>query len=268
MKIIITVGHSILKNGASTSADGRPFDGVLEYAYNKEIVEKVAGYLRSAGHETDVLICPEKKFTNSTEEKSYKLSRVNNGGYGMVAELHLNASAGHNARGCEVLYLSEKGRLAAQKIQERLATVFEDRGIQKRPELYMLNKTVPTAVMVESFFCDNVKDCALAGKTNVALLIAEGIHGGKIAEDHGSQEEGKRLYHVQAGGFSVRQNAEKLKEKLLEKGFDALIVTANQGGVVYQVQTGVYNKKENAQVMEQNLRAAGFDALIVQSGTI
>ena len=59
MKILLTVGHSILKSGACTSADGRPYGGVLEYAYNKGIINRVAEYLRAAGHTADVLICPE-----------------------------------------------------------------------------------------------------------------------------------------------------------------------------------------------------------------
>ena len=84
MKIILTVGHSVLQNGNCTSADGRAYGGVLEYAYNKNIVNRVAEYLRSVGHKVDVLICPELQFTKSTDEKAYKLQRVNNGGYDLV----------------------------------------------------------------------------------------------------------------------------------------------------------------------------------------
>ena len=225
MKVILTVGHSILKNGSCTSADGRPFGGVLEYEYNKGIVDKIAAYLRSAGHEADTLICPEGRFTKSTEEKDYKLPKVNSGGYDLVAELHLNASAGHNAKGCEVLYLSEKGKLTAQRIQDRLSTVFKGRGIQKRTELYMLNKTAPTAVMIESFFCDNAGDCALAGKTDVALLIAEGIHGGSIT-GKGQESDSKVLYRVQVGAYGIKDNAEAMKKKLKESGFDAIVIKA------------------------------------------
>ena len=57
MKTVLTVGHSILKTGNCTSADGRPYGGVLEYAYNKNIVNRVAEYLRGVGHKVDVLIC-------------------------------------------------------------------------------------------------------------------------------------------------------------------------------------------------------------------
>ena len=99
MKIILTVGHSILKTGSCTSADGRSFGGVLEYAYNKNIVYQAAAYLQSAGHQADILICPELKFGKSTDEREYKLSRVNSGGYDLVCVMHLDASRVYNTRG-------------------------------------------------------------------------------------------------------------------------------------------------------------------------
>lgn len=268
MKIILTVGHSILKTGSCTSADGRPYGGVLEYAYNKNIVNRVAEYLRSAGHGVDVLICPELQFAKSTDEKSYKLNQVNGGGYDLVCELHLNASTLHNARGCSVLYKSENGRRIAQQVQDRLATVFKSNGIQKRDNLYMLNGTKPTAIMLETFFCDSSADCALAEKIDVALLIAEGIHGGAITHE---QQEGVNpapsgmLYRVQTGAFAKKENANGLLTELKRKGFDAFIVAADLGQIIYRVQVGAYGVKTNAEAMKKKLQAAGFDALIVQA---
>lgn len=268
MKIILTVGHSILKTGSCTSADGRPFGGVLEYAYNKNIVNRVAEYLRSVGHKVDVLICPELRFSKSTEEKTYKLQRVNNGAYDLAVELHLNASALHNAGGCETLYNSDAGKKYAQQILNRLATVFKSWGIQKRTGLYMLNSTKPTTVMLETFFCDNSADCALAEKTDVAHLIAEGIHGGDIA--HGQQVSADpapsgMLYRVQAGAFTSWKNAVRMKSELQKKGFDAFVTTVDLGQLFYRVQVGAYNVKSNAENMRKKLQKAGFDALIVQA---
>ncbi len=268
MKIILTVGHSILKTGSCTSADGRPFGGVLEYTYNKNIVYQTAGYLRSAGHQTDVLICPELQFVKSTEEREYKLSRVNNDSYDLVCELHLNASKLHHARGCEVLYKSEKGKQTAQQILNRLTRVFGNRGVQKRDNLYMLNSVKPTAVMLETFFCDNSADCALAERADVALLIAEGIHGGDIisVQDRPSKEpvSSGMLYRVQTGAFTVRENAENLVKELRKKDIDAFITIADLGQMFYRVQVGAFSVKENAVVMQQILREAGYDSVIIR----
>ena len=267
MKIILTVGHSILKTGSCTSADGRSYGGVLEYSYNKNIVNQAAEYLRSVGHTVDVLICPELQFSRSTDEKAYKLERVNAGGYDLVAELHLNASVLHSACGCEVLYVSENGKKFAQQVLARLATVFKSRGIQKRDNLYMLTGTKPVAIMLETFFCDNSADCDLAEKTNVALLIAEGIHGDQIAQKNESAAPipSGMLYRVQTGAFSVKANADRMLSDIKSKGFDAFITTVDLGQVIYRVQVGAFGVKTNAEAMKKKLQAAGFDALIVQA---
>lgn len=221
MKILLSVGHSILKNGRCTSADGRPYGGVLEYAYNKELAEKIRTYLQSAGHEVKLLVCPEHRFNRSREERAYKLKEENAGNYDLVVELHLNASAQHTGRGCEVLYKSEKGKLIAQKVQTQLAAAFKNRGIQKRENLYMLAQTKAPAIIVESFFCDSKEDCTAAGKTDVALLIAQGIHGTPI------QLKGKApdsLYRVQVGAYTKKSNAEQMKKNLKGAGYDSMIV--------------------------------------------
>lgn len=268
MKIILTVGHSILKTGNCTSADGRPFGGVLEYAYNKNIVNRVAEYLRSVGHTVDVLICPELKFAKSTDEKSYKLSKVNSGGYDLVAELHLNASKLHNSRGSEVQYTSEAGKKIAQRIQEQLTTVFRDHGNDYRNNLYMLTQTKPAAVIIESFFCDNSADCALAEKADVALLIAQGIHGGPIqgtSVDAGQEEPTGFLYRVQTGAFRVKENAENLQKQLRSKGVESFITAVDMGALIYRVQVGAFGVKSNAEAMRKKLTSNGFDAVIVNA---
>lgn len=191
MKILLSVGHSLLKNGYYTSADGRPFGGVLEYAYNKSIVGDVATYLRFAGHKVDVLICPEKQFDKSKEEKSYKIPKANGGKYDLVVELHLNATSLHNAKGSEVLYMTEEGKKIALRVAQSLSRAFRDRGVAKRTGLYMLNSVKPTSIMIESFFCDNSSDCEIASKTDVALLIAEGIHGSEIKAGDKTKEPQK-----------------------------------------------------------------------------
>ncbi|WP_343098975.1 S1 RNA-binding domain-containing protein, partial [Clostridioides difficile] len=73
MKICITVGHSILKSGACTSANGV----VNEYQYNKSLAPVLADTFRKEGHKADVIICPETQFKTKAEEKIYKIPRVN-----------------------------------------------------------------------------------------------------------------------------------------------------------------------------------------------
>lgn len=177
-KIAISVGHSILKNGMCTSADGY----VNEYEYNKKLAPLVRKYLELAGWDADVIQCPEKKFATKAEEKSYKLPRINKGGYDLAMELHLNASDGAGY-GAEVYYKTSSGKTYAKRVQSKLSTLFRDRGTKQTDNLYFLNGTKPPAILVESFFCDNAGDYK-KGKDldKVARLIAEGITGGKIIE--------------------------------------------------------------------------------------
>lgn len=178
MKIALTVGHSQLKNGCYTSADGRKLGGCNEYKYCKSFSKYVKRQLKKKGHQVDRIVCPEKKFTANTQEKDYKLNKINKGNYDLVIELHLNA-AGATAQGVEVLYKSDKGKKHAASVQQQLSTVFRNRGIKKTDNLYILNQTKPTAILIEAFFCTSKADFkkakGVANKRKLAKLVAKGI---------------------------------------------------------------------------------------------
>lgn len=185
-KVVISVGHSILKNGMCTSAEGE----VNEYRYNKKLAPELKKYLEKAGWNVTVIVCPEKRFQSKAEEKSYKLPLINKGNYDLAIELHLNASDG-KGHGTEVYYTSSAGKKYAQAVQKKLSTLFKDREIKKGEKLYFLNGTKPPAILIESFFCDNKEDYK-KGKDvkKVAKLIAEGITG----KSGSSKEEQKPPY--------------------------------------------------------------------------
>lgn len=178
MKIALTVGHSILKNGSCTSADGKRYGGCNEYKWCKAFSKQVKSALKANGHKVTRIVCPEKKFTSWTQERSYKLNLINKGNYDLVIELHLNA-ASPNAQGCEVLYKSAAGKKYANRVQKQLATVFKDRGIGKRTDLYILNGTNPPAILLETFFCTSKSDYKKAKgrikRRKLAKLVAKGI---------------------------------------------------------------------------------------------
>ena len=177
MRILLTVGHSILKSGAITSADGTKFGGGNEYTYCKSLSKYGKKYLEANGHEVDRVVCPEKTFSKATDERAYKLAIEHATDYDLVIELHLNAAGTKTAEGCEVLYKSTNGKKYATKVQKQLAKVFKDRGIAKRDNLYILNQTKAPAGLVEVFFCTNPKEWkyAVEHKAKIAKLIANGI---------------------------------------------------------------------------------------------
>ena len=91
MKIALTVGHSLLKNGCYTGATGKKYGGCNEYKWCKAFSKQVAAALRKNGHIVHRIVCPEKSFLSPSQERPYKLDRINAGNYDLVIELHLNA---------------------------------------------------------------------------------------------------------------------------------------------------------------------------------
>ena len=183
MKILLLVGHSILKDGRCTSADGRSKGGCLEYNWCKKFSSQLKKELEKAGHRVKSVICPEKVFTSSKEERAYKLNIEHSGDYDLVIELHLNSSDKSSAHGTEVLYVSDTGREYAEAIEKQLATVFRSRGAKYRNDLYILNQTNAPAVILETFFCTSKDDYSKAkGKkkrTKLAKLVVKGIENVK-----------------------------------------------------------------------------------------
>ena len=177
MKICISVGHSVLKNGYITSADGTAHGGGNEYKYCKEFARVLKKYLAAAGHTVTILRVPERTVKNQAEEKKYKISRYNKG-YDINLELHLNA-AGKTAAGTEALYVSSTGKKIADAICNELSTIFKNRGSKKRTDLYFLNVTKAPAVLLELFFCTNKEEWEKGNKNEtkeeMARLITEAI---------------------------------------------------------------------------------------------
>lgn len=179
MKIACTVGHSILKTGEITSADGTRHGGVNEYKWCKKFVPILTDEFRKQGHIADIIQCPEKVFAKPYEEKNYKLSRINKKGYDLVIESHLNAF-NSKAKGTETLYTSERGRVIAQRVNDKLDDIFVDRGIKKRNDLYILTQTDCAAILNEYFFCDNKEEYLKADEEHEMRLIAKKVVEGVL----------------------------------------------------------------------------------------
>lgn len=69
-----------------------------------------------------------------------------------------------------------------------------------------------------------------------------------------------KLYKVQTGAFTKKDNALALRTKVKVAGFDAIV---NYDGKFYRVQVGAYKKKANAENTAKKLKALGFDAVVV-----
>lgn len=221
-RIGLFVGHSILANGTCTSADGRKNGGKLEYAICKELATEMKKWFDKIEQPCDVIIVPEKKYKSGYED-DYKLPIANSGKYDLIIELHLNSFDG-TATGSEVLYISNDGKVVAQRIQNKLKTIFDDRKVKHRDNLYMLTKTKPVSVMIESFFCDNKTDCDKfdkLGKAEVARRLVEGVCDTSIP----TQSKTETYYRVVIGSYKDRDNAIEVMEQAKTKGFSGAFLT-------------------------------------------
>lgn len=225
-RIGIFVGHSKLKNGSCTSANGVK----NEYVYNKELATQMKAHFDAIKQPCDLIICPEGKFDSAKKESGYKLPIANSGKYDLIIELHLNASNSKDANGAEVLYYSNSGKVVAQRVQNKLKTVFKDRKIKYRDNLYMLTKTNPISIMLETFFCTSEKDCSIAdqkGTKEIAKLIVEGVLDTAIknetvisSSNSTNSSSNNSSYTVTADNLNVRKGrgTEFAKVGSLKKG--------------------------------------------------
>jgi N-acetylmuramoyl-L-alanine amidase len=214
MKIFLSVGHSILKNGACTSADGTGEGGTNEYQYCKGLAPYVKKYLEKAGASVDLIICPERQFATKDGEKNYKIPRENAGNYDLACELHLN-SFERPARGTETYYKTSRGKVYADRVNAKLSTLFPERGAKCSQGLYMLNQTKAPAILVEVFFCDSKADYLTAkneGYDTIGRLIAEGIMGKSISSTDkvGWIQQGGRWWYRHADGSYTTSGWEKI----------------------------------------------------------
>lgn len=247
MKIFLSVGHSILKGGTKTSASGY----VNEYDFNKALAPYVKKSLEKRGHNCDIIICPEFRFTSKRQEYSYKIPIANSGKYDLVCELHLNASNGQG-NGMECFYYPKdrKGLAIANRMCKEFANLgFKNRGA-KTASLYMINDTKPTAVLVESFFCDNKYDTDLAKRVGYAKIgeaIAVGLVGGSVEPVKPTKPEGgySVLTNTPDDTLNVRQEANATSKILSTYRDKSKIyvheVVKNTAGTWYKIE---YNKNK------------------------
>lgn len=77
--------------------------------------------------------------------------------------------------------------------------------------------------------------------------------------DGDNPQETDTRYRVQVGAYNSKTQAETQRTKVINVGFDAIII---QEDGMFKVQAGLYKVKASADVQLSRVRAAGFDAFI------
>ena len=183
MKILIDNGH-----GKETSGKRSPDGRLKEYAYTREIADRVVIELQNEGIDA-MRIVPEENDVTLSE----RVKRVNAfGKEAILISIHCNAmgsGAGWMpANGCSVL-VGNNASKNSRRLARQLAQAALNRKVKvRRPSpqdlywtanLYICQKTNCPAVLVENFFQDNKEDVEYLlseeGKLCVTNILLEGI---------------------------------------------------------------------------------------------
>ncbi|MGM0843844.1 MAG: N-acetylmuramoyl-L-alanine amidase [Bacillota bacterium] len=218
MRIIIDAGH-----GYSTPGKRSP-SGMREYEFNRAAA--------LAARETLLFYEKTEVYFTHSDKEDVSLKRRTNYANRMKGDvfisIHANAfgNGWNDANGVETYVHATKPAAAlslATSIQTRLtaSTGLVNRGV-KAADFHVLRETEMTAVLVECGFMTNRKEADLLKTSSFRAACGQAI-ALALADHYGLVKKESRLYKVQAGAFSERENAETLLSKLKEAGFDGFI---------------------------------------------
>lgn len=153
----------------------------------------------------------------------------------LAVDIHNNAGGGD---GAEVYHHHGGGKsktLAENILAEIVAVGQNSRGVKTRKNAsgqdyygFIRNTSAPS-VIVECAFVDNAKDIKIIDTATeqkaMGVAIAKGILKtlGVAYKPVGGSTANK-IYRVQVGAFSVKKNAEAMRDKLNAAGYEAFIV--------------------------------------------
>lgn len=214
---------------------------IKESTEARNVANQVINQLRTMSH--TVYNCTVDDAASVTENLNQIVAKCNANSVDLDVSIHFNCAANDlkgNGRttGVEayVYDASSKAREAAQRVVNEISKLgFTNRGVKYGPNLRVLRTTNSPAMLIECCFVDDKDDVELYNSTAMANAIAYGLTGQKAAAVTEKTEatpvtdatpvgDPKRLYRVQVGAYSVKKNAENMKEKLKADGYDAIIV--------------------------------------------
>lgn len=226
-KVFLSAGHG-------GSDPGAVANGLKEKNITLQILLACKDELERHGVK---VICSRTKDENDPVRQ--EVIEANSSGADIAVSFHINAGGGD---GFEAFYYanSDEGKKLAQLGEKYVKALGQNsRGLKSGNHLYFVKRTSMPAVLFESYFIDNANDVkigdTLAEQKAFGVAYAKAIleYFGisyKVATASGSTASSatstgkKKLYKVQVGAFSDRNNAEQMRTKLKKAGFSGIIV--------------------------------------------
>ena len=214
MNICIVAGHTT--TGKGTGAVGY----INESAENRVLGKKVTEYIKKAGYN-----CDYYEVNKSDTYLKDQVNFANKKAYDLVVQVHFNSGGG---TGTETLYRSASGKKYAKQVNDKLSTMYKNRGIKHDindvgRKLYWLTNTKYPAILIETCFVDSKVDTDkyVNNKDATAKLIAEGIIGKDIIETNvtTNSKNDDILWAVCVGAYKDKNKADSIVEELKKKGY-------------------------------------------------
>lgn len=212
MNVLVVAGHTLNPN-KGCGAIGY----INESTENRILGKLIVEYINKTNHKAVY-----GEVNKSDTYLADQVALANKGKYDLVIQVHFNANKTTlSAMGTETLYKSNKGKEYAQKVTNKLGTLYKRRGAKLRTDLYWLNKTNAPAILIETCFVDSKADTDkyISNKNYTAKLIAEAVTGQAIVDNTNTQTPTNKLYKVCVGAYKDRENADKILNEAKNKGF-------------------------------------------------
>lgn len=151
-RVALCVGHNPKSQGAVGSS------GLTEFQFNREFLKELIPYLPP----TNEYHLFERKALGGYEAEQDDLAKqiAEWGDCDIAIEFHFNAAVNQSANGHEILYLSNKGKELAEKLDKKFDEYLNnaDRHIKRRASgrgYGFLSRGNYTSLIVEPFFASN-----------------------------------------------------------------------------------------------------------------
>lgn len=222
-KVFLSAGHGGSNPGAVAN-------GLIEKNINLNTLLACKEVLEKHG-----VIVVASRIKDENDDVYEEVREANESGADFAVSFHANAGGGD---GFEVFYHTSntKGKKLALLCEKYVKEIGQNsRGVKSGNHLYFVKNTKMMAVLVESFFLDNKLDMAIGdaaeeqrafgvayAKAILEYLGIAYIGSGYVLPKEETEKD--KLYRVQVGAYSVKENAERKLKELKEAGFDGIIV--------------------------------------------
>ena len=228
MKICLTAGHYIGTSG-KRCIKSLDRNETREWVLNNRICEKIEAKLQEYNGYS--LIRTDDRSGQTDVSLKSRVDKANSFGADIYISIHHNAGINGGVGGGVMAYVSQNASKTALEWQKSLYSAIIShtglKGNRANPcasmSLYECRETKMPAVLLECGFMDSKTDVPIILTDAFADKVADAVVEVIVAKGN-LQKKAQKIYRVQVGAYSVKANAERMRDELKAKGLDAIIV--------------------------------------------